>query len=241
MMLRSRRAWMLETIAAAAIAGSPARGSGPREARENTASPRAPLPVAIVLGNHATFIDFAGPWEILGAASYVCPGFDVRSVADTLSPVLCDDGRSTMTMANRTPASAPHIIPDYTFDNVPQPRIVIIGAQPNPSGAAIAWIRRVAKNADLVASVCTGAFVLAGTGLLDGRNATTNRNAYDRFEKTFPRVKLVRGVRFVDEGNVASATGLTAGIDLALHIVRRFYGAGAAAQVAAYEEWTPRN
>ena len=85
--------------------------------------------------------------------------------------------------------------------------------------------------------MCVGAFVLADAGLLDGHSATTNRNAYDKFEKTYPKVKLVRGVRFVESGAVATATGLTAGIDLALRITERFCGQALAQKIANYEEW----
>jgi transcriptional regulator GlxA family with amidase domain len=231
----SRREWLLTTIAGLAGASSL---SVTNAGQAKKAGHVSPIPVAIVLGPNATLIDFAGPWEVLGAACYVCPGFNVYSVADSLSPVLCDDARSIM--GGRKPASGPRIIPDYTFRTAPQPRIVVVGAQPNPTPAAIAWIRNAAKKAELTASVCTGAFVLAKTGLLDGKRATTNRNAYDAFQKSFPAVTLVRGVRFLDDGNVATATGLTAGIDLAVHIVERFYGAKAARDVAAYEEWAVR-
>ena len=194
-----------------------------------------PIPVAILLGPNATLIDFAGPWEILGAAAYSCAGFNAYSVAATLDPVLCDDGRTTM--GGGKPASAPRILPDFTFANAPQPGVVIVGAQDGDDERTIEWIRHVATKADLVASVCVGAFLLAKTGLLDGKRATTNRNAYDDFQKSFPKVTLVRGVRFIDNGNVATATGLTAGIDLALHIVERYYGSAVTQKLADYEEW----
>lgn len=196
------------------------------------------IPVAILLGSMATLIDFAGPWEVLGAASYVSHGFNVFGVAATRKPIRCNDGRGEM--GDHNPPSGPWIVPDYTFDDAPQPKIVIMGAQMDDDPRKIAWIRNVAKKADLVASVCTGAKLLAKSGLLDGKSATTNPLIYDSFERSFPKVKLVRGVRFVDHGNVASAAGLTAGVDLALHIVKRFYGADAAAKVAQYEE-TPFN
>ena len=99
------------------------------------------------------------------------------------------------------------------------------------------WICYAAQKANLTASVCVGAFELGAAGLLDGQSATTNRNAYDRFEKTFPKVKLVRGVRFVESGPVSTATGLTAGIDLALRITERFCGHDVAQKMADYEEW----
>lgn len=138
------------------------------------------------------------------------------------------------------PVSGLTVVPDFTFDTAPQPRIIVIGAQTGDDARerqSVEWIRRAAARADLTASVCTGAYLFARTGLLDGRRATTNRNAYDDFEKTFPRVKLVRGVRLVDSGAVATASGLTAGIDLALHIVERYFGRKTAQDIAQYEEW----
>jgi transcriptional regulator GlxA family with amidase domain len=141
------------------------------------------------------------------------------------------------------PVSGLTVVPDFTFANAPQPRVIVIGGQTSDESwerGSLNWIRRAAGKAELTASVCTGAYLLAKSGLLDGKRATTNRAAYDDFEKTFPRIVLVRGVRFVESGSVASATGLTAGIDLALHIIERFYGRKIAQDVADYEEWSSR-
>lgn len=73
-------------------------------------------------------------------------------------------------------------------------------------------------------SICTGAFVLARTGLLSGKQATTFHQAFDRFATQYPDIKVVRGARFVEDGNVASSAGLTAGMDLALRFVERYFG-----------------
>ena len=89
-------------------------------------------------------------------------------------------------------------------------------------------------------SVCTGAIELAKTGLLDGKSATTHHASYIYFAKTFPQVNLKRGFRFVDEGNVASAGGLTSGIDLALHVVERYFGHHAALDTAYVMEYQGR-
>jgi len=85
-------------------------------------------------------------------------------------------------------------------------------------------------------SVCTGAFQLAHVGLLDGLPATTHHDFWDEFAKEFPKVDLKRGLRFVDNGRVATAGGLTPGIDMALHIVGRYFGADAATATARYME-----
>jgi transcriptional regulator GlxA family with amidase domain len=231
----TRRDWLLGAGAmATGIASSPGQVIADTQWDQKGGS-EGPIPVAILLGPNATLIDFAGPWEILGAASYTCPGFNVYSVAATREPVLCDDGRTMMGQGK--PASAPRVLPDFTFADAPQPRVVIVGAQMGDEARAVEWIRHVAHRSDLVASVCTGSFLLAKTGLLDGKRATTNRNAYDDFQKSFPKVEVVRGVRFIDSGAVATATGLTAGIDLAFHIVERYYGRDAAQKLAGYEEW----
>ncbi|MGH8132947.1 MAG: DJ-1/PfpI family protein [Steroidobacteraceae bacterium] len=247
----TRRQWL--TISGLALAGAVTGiGEGSTDAAKrttdvqagntpgNTARQKA-INVAVVLGAHNTLIDVAGPWEILSSAAYAGGGFNVYSVAAVRAPVICDDGRgvASMQMGN-LPLSGLTVIPDFTFEDAPQPRVTIIGAQVNHAQRetlTLEWIRHAAQKAELTASVCTGAYLLAKSGLLDGKSATTNRNAYDDFEKTFPKVKLVRGVRFVDSGSVASATGLTAGMDLSMHIVERFYGRKVAQELADYEEW----
>jgi YHS domain-containing protein len=83
-------------------------------------------------------------------------------------------------------------------------------------------------------SVCTGAFVLAKTGLLSGKAATTYHGAFVRFADQFPEVHLKRGARFVEVGNLATAGGLSSGIDLALHLVERYFGREVA-QKTAYD------
>jgi transcriptional regulator GlxA family with amidase domain len=223
----------------AAAAAEP--GPKPADAAQAVRSKDNVIDVAVVLGQHNTLIDVAGPWEVLSSGGYSGGGFNVYSVAASRAPVICDDGRGTMDPRMGTfPLSGLTVIPDFTFDNAPQPRVMIIGAQTSDGRwerRSLDWIRRAAAKAELTASVCTGAYLLAKSGLLDGKRATTNRAAYDDFQNTFPRIQLVRGVRFVADGSVASATGLSAGIDLALHIVERFYGRQVAQHVADYEEW----
>src|SRR5205085_9489310 len=123
------------------------------------------------------------------------------------------------------------VVPDYTFDDAPRPALVIVGAQGQSPGRS-AWLRKVAADPSTgaVMSVCTGAFRLAEAGLLDGLHATTHHDYFDTFEKRFPQVKLDRGARFVQGApNIFSAGGLTSGVDLALHIVGRYFGPQAAA------------
>lgn len=182
-----------------------------------------PIPVAMLIDEHAVLIDFAGPWEALQDQK-ATPGFDLYTVAGALTPVTVSGGLK--------------IVPDYTYESAPAPKVVVIGAQASTTAdAKLAWIRSVAPSADVVMSVCTGAFILAETGLLDGLSATTHHNAYDRFESQFgARIRLIRNRRFVDNGKFITAGGLTSGIDAGLHLVARYYGAPTARQCAARME-----
>ena len=87
-------------------------------------------------------------------------------------------------------------------------------------------------------SVCTGAFILAQTGLLDGKTATTHHGSYDDFEAMYPAIRLVRGKRFVEHEHVATAGGLTSGIDLALRVVERYLGQAGARATTRYLEYS---
>jgi transcriptional regulator GlxA family with amidase domain len=141
------------------------------------------------------------------------------------------------------------IIPDYTFANAPVPKVIVIpaqSAQSDPSKAMQEWLRKSAKTADVTMSVCTGAFVLANSGLLSGKAATTHHSAYKQMAMNYPDIQLKRGARFVDNGNIATAGGLSSGIDLALHVVERYYGHAVAENTAYQMEyqgkgWTDPN
>jgi transcriptional regulator GlxA family with amidase domain len=104
----------------------------------------------------------------------------------------------------------------------------------------VEWIRGAAADADLTMSVCTGAFHLARTGLLKGRAATTHHRFLDRFATEFPEVTVKRGVRFVEHPKVATAGGLSSGIDLALRVVERYFGRPVAERTATYMEYDSR-
>jgi transcriptional regulator GlxA family with amidase domain len=180
--------------------------------------------VAFALTDGATMIDFAGPWEVFQDVHVdgEMP-FELYTVSTTRNPIRTSGGMT--------------VVPDYTFADAPVPHVVIVPAQ-RGSDALIEWLRTVRTQADVVASVCTGAFQLARAGLLDGKHATTHHDFYAAFEQRFPKVKLVRGERFVESDAVVStAGGLSSGIDLALHIVQRYYGREAAARTAAYMEY----
>src|SRR6478672_11802963 len=129
------------------------------------------------------------------------------------------------------------IVPDYTIENAPPPKVIVIPAQSAPSLAVLDWIKKSSKTTDVTMSVCTGAFVLAKTGLLNGKSATTYHGAFGSFATQFPDVQLKRGARFVENGNLATAGGLSSGIDLALRVVERYYGREVARKTAYNMEY----
>ena len=177
--------------------------------------------VAFLISDGAVVIDFCGPWEVF--QDVMIPGreempFRLYTVAETKKPIRSSGGMQ--------------IIPDYTIQNAPTPKVIVIHAQSAPSPAVLEWLRKSSKTTDVTMSVCTGAFVLAKTGLLDGKSATTYHGAFGRFAIQFPDVQLKRGARFVENGNLATAGGLSSGIDLALRVVERYYGREVARKTA---------
>lgn len=186
--------------------------------------PKGKIRVAFALTEGATMIDFAGPWEVFQDVHVDGDmPFRLYTVSTTRDPIRTSGGMT--------------VVPDYTFDNAPEPDIVIVGAQ-SGSPQLIEWLRQMRSKADVIASVCTGAFQLARAGLLDGKQATTHHDFYDEFAQRFPKVKLVRGQRFIEsDAVVLTAGGLTSGIDLALHIVQRYFGREVAARTAVYMEY----
>ena len=129
------------------------------------------------------------------------------------------------------------VAPNYAYEDAPLPHVVVIPAHNATAGTAD-WLRNVADRAHLLMSICTGAFVLAETGLLDDKTATTHHGSWDDFESAFPRITLLRRRRYVEHASLATAGGLTSGIDLALRVVERYLGRTTADETARYMEYT---
>src|SRR6266581_6819651 len=159
----------------------------------NSLKPVPPIPVAFVISDGAVIIDFCGPWEVF--RDVMLPSgdhpFRLYTVSDKTTPITAGGGMK--------------IVPDYIFADAPAPKLIVIPAQSDPSKAMLDWIRKASKDTDVTMSVCTGAFVLAKTGLLSGKFATTFHAAFGTFAMQFPDIKLKRGARFVEDGNLASA------------------------------------
>jgi transcriptional regulator GlxA family with amidase domain/YHS domain-containing protein len=178
-----------------------------------TPPPDGRIPVAVLLSENAVVIDFGGPWEVFRQVRVKGPNprpFELYTVAETTKPLHV--------------GGALTVLPNYTINNAPLPKILVIPAQDSPSEAVMAWIRKVTQNTDVTMSVCTGAFVLAKTGLLSGKPATTWHGAYEELAMAYPDITVKRGARFVETRNLATAGGLSSGIDLALRVVERYFG-----------------
>jgi len=191
--------------------------------------------VAFVISKNTAVIDLAGPWEVFGDAMFTSKGepwtggddmvmpFNLYTLSDSLRPITTEGGMI--------------IVPNYTFATAPKPQVIVVPAQGGRSEAQKAWLLANAKTADITMSVCTGASMLAAYGLLDHQRATTHHLYIEKIQKQYPSVEFVTGTRFVENDKVATAGGLTSGIDLALHVVERYYGRAIAQATADFMEY----
>jgi transcriptional regulator GlxA family with amidase domain len=186
--------------------------------------------VAILLFDDVEVLDFAGPFEVF-AVSDELRGHDTFNV--------CTFAESPASVRARNGLI---VVPEYIVESCPSPHVLIV---PGGSGtrrlllkpALLEWIARKARTAEIVMSVCTGALVLAKTGLLDGLRATTHHDNLDELRQLAPRTEVIGTERFVDNGKILTAAGISAGIDCSLHVVERLLGAEAAANTARYMEY----
>lgn len=226
-----RREFLRGAAALGLVAGARASAGVTPAAPGAAPGPLAPpaqggVPVAFVVSEGAVVIDFCGPWEVfqdVHIPGREGPPFRLYTVAESTRPIRASGGL--------------RITPDHDLATAPPPKVIVIPAQSSRSEAVRAWIRRHAKDADVTMSVCTGAFLLASTGLLSGKPATTHHGAFGEFAMEFPDVQLQRGARFVEAGHLASAAGLSSGIDLALRVVERYYGRDVARKTAYFMEY----
>jgi transcriptional regulator GlxA family with amidase domain len=188
--------------------------------------------VGILIFPDVELLDFCGPYEAFTAArldGQRC--FNTFTVAETLDPV--------------NAAAGLRFIPDYTIDTAPKIDVLVVpGGQgtrreiDNPK--LINWIQRVAGAAELTTSVCTGSFLLGKAGLLANGKATTHWGSIERMRESFPDIQVLSDVRWVDDGAVVSSAGVSAGIDMSLHVIERLADVAAAessARLMEYDYW----
>jgi transcriptional regulator GlxA family with amidase domain len=194
--------------------------------------------VGILVFDDVEVLDLAGPFEVLSVASRLAVR---RGLADAPPFEVVVVGRSPSVTAR----GGLQIVPGFTLDDAPDLDVLIVpgGLTDDVEGdpAVIDWVRRRAGEAELAASVCTGAFVLAAAGMLDGRTATTHWEDRADLAGRYPAVQVVLDRRWIDHGDVVTAAGISAGIDMALHLVERFVGRELAEATARQMEyrWLP--
>ena len=217
-----RRGFLTVTAGAVVAATTPQRPAAERRIAAPLVPPDGPIRVAHLVSERTTAFDFVGPWDVF--ASTMLDGmhhpFEQFVVGPTREPLRAIGGL--------------RIVPDHGLDDAPHAHIVVVPAM-NAGARTHAWLRERLGTADLVMSVCTGAFVLASAGLLDGKDATTHHDHVDVLQRDHPRVRVKRGVRWVESApKLATSAGVASGVDLAIRVVERYFGTAKAREVAAY-------
>jgi transcriptional regulator GlxA family with amidase domain len=164
--------------------------------------------IGIVVFEDCEELDWAGPWEVFTMARR--EGDVVITVAESLDPVRCAKGL--------------RVLPDHTFADAPPLDVVLVpggrgSRRERTNPATIDFMQRMAPGCTWVTSVCTGAFVLHGAGLVPGARVTTHWGAIEELRGIAPDLTVLEGVRYVQDGNVVTSAGVSAGIDMALWLV----------------------
>jgi transcriptional regulator GlxA family with amidase domain len=190
------------------------------------------ITIAVARFDAVEELDFAGPWEVLSVWARTWPGDDVAdfTVAESSEPVTCAKGL--------------RVLPERTWDWVGDVDVLVY-----PGGRGVmsqlgderirARLRRLAERGTLMTSVCTGALAYADAGLLNGRPATTHWSALEDLEELGRNVDVRPEARFVDTGEVITAAGVSAGIDMALYLVARLHSEERAREVRRHIQYDP--
>ncbi|MDI1313755.1 DJ-1/PfpI family protein [Prosthecobacter sp.] len=199
--------------------------------------------VGIFIFNDIEVLDLGGPFEVFSVATRVkarlepgsLPPFNVFAIGETTIPIRTRGGLI--------------VTPNHSFADHPRIDLLII-----PGGivsaeltkeTVISWITATAAQAKTIASVCTGSFLLAKTGLLNGKRATTHWEDIDDMQSMFPQVTVEKNVRWVEQENIITSAGISAGIDMSLHLVSRLDSESLALALATAKQmdyrWLPNN
>lgn len=192
------------------------------------------LSIAIFIFDNVEILDFSGPYEVFSAASRVHSRmtgkpalFRCHLVAAEMRPVYARGGMKVL------PACVLPPVPDIDL-------LIVPGGEVNEvskDAAVTDWIRAHCESAQVVASVCTGAFLLGKAGVLNGVPATTHWEDQDELQACFPEALVQQGASWIDCGKVVTSAGISAGIDMSLHLVERFAGRELAQRTAKQMEY----
>lgn len=193
-------------------------------------SPARTLRVGILAFDGVEALDLAGPFEVFTTASRMqqrAPGasaapFEVLCVAREPAPIRARAGLT--------------LLPSHGFSDVPPIDLLVVPGGVVDGAMAcqptLDWIAETSRTALLTASVCTGAFLLAASGVLTGGEVTTHWEDTDDLAHQFPALAVREGVRWVDQGRTVTSAGISAGIDMSLHLVARLTSTALAERTA---------
>jgi len=188
--------------------------------------------VAVLIFDDVEVLDFAGPFEVFGVSRTADDPsqslFNVYTVAESAGSVKARNGLS--------------VNPNYTIADCPPPDLLLVpGGQGTRreihNDTLVNWIKTQAERVELMLSVCTGSFLLAKAGLLDGLKATTFHTTFDTLAELAPTAELCPGERYVDNGHLIMSAGISAGIDMSLYVVGKLHGDAQSERTAHYMEY----
>jgi len=180
------------------------------------------ITVGMLIYDNVEVLDFTGPYEVFSVTrlkekpEFADPSpFKILLISEYPRPVTAMGGMK--------------VIPDHTFEDCPELDILVIPGglgerSEHGNHVILHFITRRAKGVKTLASVCTGAFFLANAGLLNGRPATTHILSLGRLKESFPDIEVIEDKRFVEDGNIITSAGISAGIDMSFHIVSKHLG-----------------
>ena len=186
------------------------------------------MDIGIYIYDQAEVLDFSGPFEVFSVANRLAKlGWNIWLVAEEKSPV---EARGVF-----------QVKPHYSIQNVPELDVLIVvgGVHSDElrKTEVINWIRKAAEKTQITASVCTGAFLLAEAGLLDGLEVTTHWEDIPDLQRNYPNLQVRKGIRWIEQGKLFTAAGISAGIDMSLELVARLAGAELAERTARQMEY----
>jgi len=188
--------------------------------------------IGILLFDGVEELDAIGPWEVLSTWTrhFADDGYAVSCFSRPGGVVQCAKGLV--------------VHAEHSFADAPPMEVLLYpggrGTRPQlQDEAQLEWVRRQRNTVPLMTSVCTGSLVYAAAGLLSQRPATTHWAALDQLAEIDPTINVRRDERFVDDGDIVTAAGVSAGIDMALHLIVRLAGADRAREVRRYIQYDP--
>jgi transcriptional regulator GlxA family with amidase domain len=191
--------------------------------------------VGILIFNDVEVLDFCGPFEVFSVTRlseenrrYTSSPFNVFLIAEAQGVVTTTGGM--------------RVLPDYDIESCPPLDVLLIpggwGTRKEMTNECLLrWIAERSKELESLVSVCTGSLVLGKAGLLDGKRATTHWRALDWMQELFPHTVVERNLHFVEDGNLYTSAGISAGIDLSLRLVSHYHGEAVARATAQHMEY----